>query len=175
MKFLTSEEATEWCEARGVTVSPDHYLSYDVENFHSFTVALDEKPSRVIGLADYLVPTWDDVPFKGALLWIRATDIWGDHSEKTGAMILQQLRLAKEERHPVDERPGHLFGPDELIELHSCFVLPLLFGWDAFLVPEGENYFVFISHDEVVKIVSPNADASAEVQQRVKTWQNGRG
>jgi hypothetical protein len=170
VKFLTTEEAKSWCHERGLKVTADRYLHYEPENPHCFTVGLEEKPSRVIALADYLVPTWEDVPFEGALLWIRERGVWGDFSENVGAMIAQQMRLAKGEREPLDKRPGHLFEPEEVVEMHSYFVIPMLFGWDAFLIPEHGDYFIFVSHDGVAEVVARSAEKVEELRQRVLKW-----
>ena len=170
MKFFTREEAKSWCEARGLKVTVDRYLHYDPESSSCFTVGLEEKPSSLIGLADHLIPTWEDVPFEGALLWIRERGIWGDHSEKTGDVIIEQMRLAKGERAPLEERPGHLFGRDEVYETHAYFLIPVLFGWDAFLIPESGDYFAFISHDGVAEVVGRTAEKAEELRQRVRDW-----
>jgi hypothetical protein len=170
VNFLTIEEAKSWCQAHGLKVTADRYLHYEPENPHCFTIGLEEKPSRVIALADYLVPTWEDVPFEGALLWIRERGVWGDFSENAGAMMLQQMRLAKGESKPLGEFPGQLFAADELVEFHSYFLLPLLFGWDAFVVPEGKDYFLFVSHDGIVEVVSRRAETLEELRQRVSDW-----
>lgn len=170
MKFLTTEETKNWCQAHALQVTADRYLRYEVDSPYCFTVGLEEKPSRVIALADYLIPTWEDTPFRGALLWIRGWRIWGDHSEKTGTMIVQQMRLAKGESEPLEIRPGYLFGQDEVFEMHSYFVVPILFGWDAFVVPECGDYFVFVSHDGVAAVVARNADRAEELRQRLQDW-----
>jgi hypothetical protein len=170
VKFFTTEEAKSWCRAHGLKVTTDRYLQYESENPHCFTVGLEEKPSRVIALADYLVPTWESVPFDGALLWIRERGVWGDYSENTGAMIVEQMRLAQGENEPVEKRPGHLFAPEELVKMHSYFVIPLLFGWDAFLIPEGRDYFVFVSHDGVAEVVGRTAEKAEELRERVREW-----
>jgi hypothetical protein len=170
VKFFTPEEAKTWCQARGLKVTADRYLYYEQENSHCFTVSLEDKPSRVIALAEYLVPAWVDVPFGGALLWVRERGIWSDYSEKTGAMIVQQMRLAKGENKSLETRPGHLFWPEEPIEMHSYFVIPMLFGWDAFVVPESGNYFIFVSHDGFAEVVGRGAENAEEVRRRVLDW-----
>jgi len=170
MKFLTEEECRSWCGVHQLEVSADRYLRYGSEHPHCFTIGLDDKPNGIIGLADYLVPTWDEIPFEGALLWIREKGVWSDFSEKISAMIVQQMRLAKGEAASVGERPGQLFGPDELLEMHSYFLVPLLFGWDAFLVPQGKSYFCFVSHDGFVEVVSRSVEGLDQVRQRVIDW-----
>jgi hypothetical protein len=170
MEFLTGEQVRVWFAARGLEINSSRYLNYDSEKLHCFSVSLEEKASRVIALADYLVPTWPDVPFAGALFWIRERGVWGDFSENASAMMLQQMRLAKGESKPLGEFPGQLFAADELVEFHSYFLLPLLFGWDAFVVPEGKDYFLFVSHDGIVEVVSRKAETLEELLQRVSDW-----
>jgi hypothetical protein len=53
---------------------------------------------------------------------------------------------------------------------HSFFLLPLLFGWDAFLVPKDRDYFIFASHDEVACVVAKNPLAYTKMFQQVLDW-----
>jgi hypothetical protein len=170
MKFLTKEEVRIWCAARSLEINNSRFLNYGTENLYCFSISLEEKASRVIALADYLVPTWPEVPFAGALLWIRERGVGSDFSENAGAMMLQQMRAANGATKPLGDFPGQLFAGDELVEFHSYFLLPLLFGWDAFVVPEGKDYFLFVSHDGIVEVVSRRAEILAEVRQRVSDW-----
>ena len=116
------------------------------------------------------MPTWEGVPFDGALLWIRERGVWGDHSENTGAMIVQQMRVARGEKESLEARPGHLFGSEELFEMHSFLVIPLLFGWDTFLIPERQDYFVFVSHDGFADVVSRTVKKADELRGRLRDW-----
>lgn len=170
MKFLTTEQARAWCQDCGLRVTADHYLSYETGASYCFTLGLGDKPSRLITLADYLIPTWKELSFEGALLWIRARGIWDDFSENTGAMILQQMRLGSGRTEPIEMTPAHLFEPDEIFKMHSYFMIPLLFGWDAFLIPRGRDYFIFVSHDGVAEVVSRSTETLQQVRTRVTKW-----
>jgi hypothetical protein len=170
MEFFTEGEVRGWCASRGLEINGSRFLKYDSEKLHCFSISLEEKAMRVIVLADYLVPTWPDVPFTGALLWIRERGIGLDFSENASAMMFQQMRLAKGESKPLEEIPGQLFAANELVEFHSYFILSLLFGWDAFVVPEGNDYFIFVSHDGIVEVVSRSTQTLEELQQRVSDW-----
>ena len=170
MDFVTDEQIRGWCAARNLNMNSSRFLNYGPENLYCISISLEEKASRVVALADYLVPTWPDVPFAGALLWIRERGVGGDFSENAGAMMLQQMRMASGATKPLKEFPGQLFNADELVEFHSYFLLPLLFGWDAFVVPEGKDFFLFVSHDGIVEVVSRRAETLEEVRQRVSDW-----
>jgi hypothetical protein len=170
MRFLTTEEAKLWCEAHDMKVTAEKYLYYESEKPRCFTVGLEDKPCSLISLANHLVPMQEGDSFGGALLWIRERGIWNDHLENTAEMIVQQMCLARGERESLEKRPGHLFGYGELYEMHSFFVVPLLFGWDAFLIPEGKDYFLFVSHDEYVTVVCRKQEAYDEMYESIRGW-----
>jgi len=170
MRFLTADEVRVWCEANGLGFSSRGYLHYDSVALHCFSVSIKLASSRVIALADHLVPTWNDVPGRGALFWIRERGVWGEFSEKLGATIIDQLRLANGMTESLEKRPGHLFEPEELFAIHSYFVLSLLFGWDAFLVPTEGDRFFFVSHDGLLVAVFRSEESCAQLKQRILDW-----
>ena len=59
-------------------------------------------------------------------MWIRERGIWGEYSEKTGARMVELMRLGKGEAESLEKRPGQLFGPEEVWETHSYLVIPCL-------------------------------------------------
>ena len=170
MRILTTQEARDWCWARGLKMTDGRYLRYEPWNASCVTISLEDKPSRVIALADHLVPTWEDVPFRGALLWVRERGIWGDFSEKAAELMVRQMRLGSGETQTLDMKPAQLFEPDELFSMHSYFLIPMLFGWDAFLIPLDEDYYFFVSHDGFLVIVGRADGALEQIRQRVREW-----
>jgi hypothetical protein len=171
MKFLTEEEVKRWCRHRGVEVTSNKYLFYDRADAFCLSVVIENLSSTdVLMLAEYLMPNWIDVPFEGALLWIRERGIWGEFVENTGAQILSQLRFANGDVRPPEESPGSVFAEDEIFGLHSYFILPMLFGWDAFLVPNNADYIVFVSHDGFVGVVCRTAEKHEETYHRLRDW-----
>ncbi|CAA9324925.1 MAG: hypothetical protein AVDCRST_MAG68-2031 [uncultured Gemmatimonadetes bacterium] len=43
-------------------------------------------------------------------------------------------------------------------EAHSLLTLPLLFQWDAYLVPISASFVVFISHDGYIDVFAESSD-----------------
>ncbi len=170
METLTDAQARECCRNERINVTMKRFLAYETAERLSFSVPLVEKPSRIIALANYLVPAWDAASFKGALLWMREWEIGDDDSERTKLMIIDQMRRGAGVKTSLRETPAALFDSNELPRMYSHFVLPLLFGWDAFLVPAGQNYFVFVSHDEVAYVVARDRETYNTVFQRVHDW-----
>lgn len=80
------------------------------------------------------------------------------------------MRLGKGEVRSLEERPGHLFSAEGAFEMHSDLVVPMLFGWDAFLIPQGEGYFLFVSHDGVAGVVTRTQETYQQLYERVIDW-----
>jgi hypothetical protein len=170
MKFLTAEEAKRWCQVRGLDVDDRWRLFYSSGGTHAFSIRIEEKATDTVLLSDYLVPSWEDVPFEGTLLWITDHGIWGENSEKTGLTMIKQMRSGNGEQASLGEKPAHLFAPNEVYEAHSYLLLPIFFGWDALLVPETGDYFVSISHHGVAQVVCRDAGTYEQLSKRLKDW-----
>lgn len=170
MKVFTLEAAKEWCIVRGVDSSLGNRQFYTLGGSDRFSITLEEKPSDTVLLTDYLAPSWEETAFQGGLLWITGFDIWGANSEKTGLAMLKQMRSGHGESATLSEKPGQLFGAEELYEAHSFLLLPILFGWDALWVPDAADYVVSISHHGTATVVSRNRATHDELRSRMKDW-----
>jgi hypothetical protein len=175
MRFLTNDEAKSWCQTRGLDLDDRSRVFYSTVGSRAFSIGIEEKPTDTVLLSDYLVPSWEDVPFEGALFWIRDYGIWGENSEQTGLAMIRQMRSGNGEQAALKEKPAHLFAPNEVYEAHSYLLLPVLFGWDALLVPETGDYFVSISHHGVAQVVCRNAATYEELRNRLKDWSPTEG
>jgi len=170
MRFLTREQARVWCEARSIHVSPSRFLSYGTESPKCLILSVPSKASRAIAMAGSLFPTWVPDEFRGALLWLREWGIWDEHTETTGLTALEQLRKAAGEERSLGDAPGELFDANELWKMHAHFVQPLCFGWDAFLIPDQADYFVFLSHDEIICVVARTSTTLNSLKERLHDW-----
>ena len=47
----------------------------------------------------------------------------------------------------------------------------MIFGWDAILFPEQNDYFVFNSHDEVISFVSRTKETHSRLMKEFKDWE----
>jgi hypothetical protein len=170
MKFMTIDESKQWCHKRAIQVTASRFLTFGAGPSKSLLFPIPNKSSRVIAMAGCLVPTWTANDFRGALLWFREWGIWDDHSETTGMTTLKQMRHAAGENRPLEVVPAHLFEAGELWEMHAHLLLPLHFGWDAFLVPEPAECFFYISHDEVVSAVAKTSSVLDNLRAQLVVW-----
>lgn len=168
MTRLGPSDVNVWCAGRSLNFTRRRMLAFSAGNGNSIGVNIEAMPAaRVIALAEQLAPTWPGSEFGGALLWIRERGIWGDFSEAIGSKILQLLSGGAE--LPQDG-PGFLFNASEVTELHAFGLVPLLFGWDAFIVPEGAGFFAFASHDGYLSIVFPPGGDAEPWLTRLAPW-----
>ena len=92
--------------------------------------------------------------FGGALLWITLSTIGSPQLEKAGWKLVERMRQGYGENRPLEAARGHFFRTDELVDLSAFLVPCFVFGWDAYIVPNSNNFFVHISHDEYWGVVA---------------------
>ena len=166
MNALTLESAKEWCTNREVHGDLENRRIYPFR----FSITLEEKPSDVVLLTDYLVPSWEESPFQGGLLWVTEFNIWGANSEKTGLAMLKHMRSGHRESATLSEKPAQFFGAEELYEAHAFLLLPILFGWDALWVPDSGSYVVSMGHHGTATVISRGRHTYDELLLRMKDW-----
>ena len=101
----------------------------------------------------------DEGMFYGALLWITLADIGSPQLEKAGWAMVEMMRRGFGENRPLEAAPGHWFRDGSVVELAAFIVPCFVFGWDAYIVPSGADFFVHISHDEYWTVVTRNVEA----------------
>jgi len=170
VRSLTDDEARRWCATRRLTFGSKHLEFRDAESQNCFSVNIERRASSVVALAEALVPEWEGERFDGALLWITARGIWGDHNERTATRMFERMHGAADPIDPVGERPAQRFEPGELRDLHAFLAVPLLFGWDAYVALEEKDYILFVCHDGVVGVVSASRDTHEALRERVRDW-----
>lgn len=160
MRSLNETGVADWCAKRGIQLRrgpKGTELSFDDAN-HCLIVRVPESGLRCVALAYVLLMASvreDESEFKGCLFWLRDWEIGSPELDRAGHTVLRWLRLAGREPISWHAQPGELFGPDEVAEAHVALVQPLIFDWDAYLVPDAGEYFVFSWHHEHLFVVSP--------------------
>ena len=60
-------------------------------------------------------------------------------------------KLLSENRHPIDGM-GLVFDESEMADQSAVITIPIIWRWDAYMVPEDGDYFVRFSNDEFIDI-----------------------
>ena len=170
MRAISRSEFKLWCNQHGFEVAEREWLSYANQPRLSFTVKLQDAPYKVVAFARSCFGVDNESPFEGAMIWFRDWGIWNLVDEETFNQTIQLLRTDLGERRPLIDAPGHIFSSEEYVAARILWTQPMVIGWDAILLPEGRDYFVFTSHDEVTAIVSRTSETHSRLIQEFKDW-----
>jgi hypothetical protein len=176
MTVMTDEEIRFFLERNewnnGIK-AVDRALRYDDVEANALFLDFPETPLRATYFARVasMLGIEDEGMFYGALLWITLSDIGSPQLEKTGWSMLEMMRRGFGENRPLEAAAGHWFRNGAVVELAS-FVLPcFVFGWDAYVVPSGGDFFIHISHDQYWAVMTRNEQAYEVVLNALKDLQ----
>lgn len=157
---MSTEEIVAWCAEGGIDVGQHRGLSF--KNKRRIEIPF---PERLFAAPLILLELVEDLTTRSSsgslLLWIRDTGIWDERLDQIGLPQLEILNRATQ-TDGNDTSPGYLF--DER-EIHLCVgaaVLPMLYGWDAYLIPKSREHFLYLSHDEFIGIYYKNVSDESE-------------
>jgi hypothetical protein len=96
--------------------------------------------------------------FTGALLWIHQFGLWNEAVEGIGYRIVEKMNQAAGQPSAFEVSQGHEFRADELDDAVGMLLQPMIFGWDAFYLPQWSwgagEFFIHISHNSYVVVVT---------------------
>lgn len=174
MHLFTSEEAIAWCAERGIKLDPDLGLHYGSAPKRRLDVTL---PNGVQGLLYaarslarletrglYASEQYQQ-EFAGCLLWVTGHGHWSPATEQLGAHIFNRLGVHAGRAATLDQYPARYFASADLIAAEASILQPLLFQWDAYVIPETGNYIATISHDGSIRgIIARTPDILSAVK-----------
>ena len=169
MKLLSADESRSWCAERGLRLSRAGYLDYPTDEAYSAVISLPKAALEGIGLANVLARELSGAPEGSSLLWLRSWNIWSEDFEEIGAALYKGL-LARRGQVELASLPGQLLEGGESPVLKSLLVVPILFQWDAYLVPAHAEHLVFICHDGFVNFLARTEDRLDKLLATLEAW-----
>lgn len=101
---------------------------------------------------------YDDWDFRGALLWLTDWGVWQALDEGPGYRIIESMNRASGQPVSFEAGTGHQFRADELSDAVGMLMQPMIFGWDAYYLPQWSygtgEFFLHVSHDSYVTLVT---------------------
>jgi len=176
VQLLTDAEATAWCSSLGLTVRSGVASERVQLPARVPLVRLDTKGSAtaLAGLAYTLLTTpslpRDEAHFDGALVWLQRWELWSESIDRIGYALLGSLRGERPEGPELGQHPAHQFAPGEFLLANACLLLPLIFQWDAYLVPSSGRMVVYMSHEEHLDIRCARDEDRIELTERFSSW-----
>jgi hypothetical protein len=174
MLALTSEEAKVWCTERGLRIDESgcpHFPDRSKNNvWFVLPNGAHRLPYMVLALMDAEVNDLDEVTGTEHLLWITERGIWQNWIESTGLEHFEALRKGFGVFDGLDEKPATVFSDSELRSLIGCAVVPLIYGWDCYIIPSAAQHFAFLSHDEYAGVSTIDDATAARFMDDLKGW-----
>lgn len=169
MKLLSQHEVRIWCEKHGVQATPNGFSFLGGAGEHSVDFSIPMKPHQVIFLANALVPKSEREPFDEAVFLISDWGIWNEEVEKVGQTIIESFRKPSG-TESLHEKPGHLFHGSERSAVCAFLVQAISVGWDAYVFFDKAEHFLFVSHDEWVRLIARTSDVAKRFAQSLSQW-----
>ncbi len=170
MEVLDKVALRSWLEKRHIFDYRDGrgWLHYSLVEPHSVALTIPTTPPQIAAML-YSLLAREEGNFGGSMLLLTDWDIWSEQIEEVGQRLLDRMRLGYGIKEPLIQTPTHLFNENEFLDQRAFSVLPLFFGWDAFLIPDHGRYFLFFSHDEKVFSVSESNKVKKEWSEYIST------
>ncbi len=117
------------------------------------------KPRRKFTHADRM----DAVQWGGGTLIFTDWGIWDQQASLAGYQMVERIRSSFGEHRPFNVATVNRFRHDEHLILANFILAALIYGWDAYYVPNHRGCFVHISHDEWCCVVTERSQDFKEI------------
>lgn len=128
----------------------------------------------VLQFLDATVDEFDHPSGGEHLLWLHDWSMWGDLMTSIGVDLFDRLRLGYGLDATMDQEPAMIFTGSEIGALISFALIPLVFGWDFYIIPASVEHLMFGCHDSWIGFSGKDEDVEAALVSRLKRWQPER-
>lgn len=172
MQALSLSQVTVWCAARGVQMSTAGYPHYGGVDFRCIEIRIPKEAGKLLAFGYSLlmtgVPEDEEKNFQGGVLWIKDSDLLSETFDRVGHQLLNALRSTALYEVKAVHTPALSFAAGEIVEAQASIIIPMVFQWDAVMVPASGDHVVFISHDEVIQITTRTAALFEDIFARLE-------
>ena len=175
MELLTERQAMEWCVERGFRVGdgPPDRAGFEGVHASRFRIRVPEEATAAIALSYMVLLTevadYEESNFEGAMVWLRRWQVWSESIDRVGYKLLDGVTGSGTEDGWLNDTPAFVFTGNELVPAHACLSVPMLFQWDAYFLPMGAGFLVFVSHHGYLHIAA-REEARAPLLERFREW-----
>ena len=121
-------------------------------------------------LSKTTVDELDQISGTEHLLWLHDWSIWDNHTLPIGVGQFDHLRLGYGLTASIDQEPAMVFEGTEMGPLISFALIPLVFGWDFYIIPTSGNYFVFGCHHDWIGFSARNEAVESTLALTLPQW-----
>lgn len=152
MKSVESHERQEWLKKRGLLLAGGRWPHGELWEFAEcrelIVIPMPKDAVDIIFLSNRL-STGPRDDFKGSIFWLSCWSVSSDYEARPGIALYR--KFLPEKKHPIDGL-GILFDEDEMADQAAAMAIPMIWRWDACMLPQDGEYFIETSNDEFVDI-----------------------
>jgi hypothetical protein len=125
------------------------------------------------GVIPSLVCEGGDAPWRGGAVWYQDYDVWNHQNNVAGWTMIERIRAGYGELRPFGMATVNIFRDNDLSILPAFLLAPLIYGWDAYYIPQERGSFAFISHDGYWTISTETDADFAALQEKLSMYEEG--
>jgi hypothetical protein len=96
--------------------------------------------------------------------------MWNNETLPIGVGNFDHLRRGHGLEAGIDQEPAMLFSGSEIGPLISFALIPLVFGWDFYIIPASGDYFVFGCHDDWIGFSGKDETVESTLVSTFESW-----
>jgi len=185
MKVLTAAETLDWLKSLGRNSqnNGDGGVAFDGKDIYfsdsdAACISLEYPPKleRLPAFARALATVgYEERDFNGALLWITQSGVWNPQDESPGYRTVEAFHSAAGQPSSFEAAKGHAFRADELVESVAMLLQPMIYGWDAYFIPNWTygvgDFFLHVSHDSYVSVATRTEEFRETVNNQLRSFE----
>jgi hypothetical protein len=160
MRTINNARRQEWLKKRGLQ---NIYKEWPNESWcfneqqeklscknkpKSITLKMPQRGVDIIFLSN-LLTTGPKKIYGGSIFWLSGWGMSCDHEGNPGIALYKKFLPAN--KHPIDGM-GLIFEESEMADQSAAIAIPIIWRWDAYMMPENGNYIVQFSNEEFIDI-----------------------
>ena len=178
MTILTAEEIIAICQGQpcaGWIMSGAGTLEKGSETAVSLSVRIPEARNALRSFTYDSIRALDGFFNRiGWFLWLRSWNIGAEEYAQVGWRSCELMRRGIAELRSLEMASAHEFRSDEEIECRAFLLQVFLNQWEAVLIPNLLQYYVWVDEDSVTYHL-PNGDAAAYAMRSLRRWEPALG
>jgi hypothetical protein len=115
-------------------------VGFEIPNFPSGLAYL-------AGLIPTLVCADGGPSWRGGAVWYQDYDVWDHRNNAEGWTMVERIRAGFGELRPFGVATVNVFRDNDLAIVPAFLLAALIYGWDAYYIPQERGRFAKISHD----------------------------
>jgi hypothetical protein len=124
------------------------------------------------GLLPTLMTGFESGAWRGGAVWYQDFDVWNHQNNVEGWTMIERIRAGYGELRPFELATVNIFRDSDISILPAFLLAPLIYGWDAYYIPQDRGCFAKISHDGYWAISTETDADFAQLQQKLTIYED---